>query len=367
VAADDLRARYAEEQRRSARTTTLLAGLIALALLPAWAVVDGLLVPDEFTSFLRIRFGFEIAIAVGCLLLRSPRVGGRWPEEMALAVIVLPQVAIAWMIPRTGDHVETYLLGQSLAVYASAFLIVWRWRLTAALVCITIGSTVVSLALSDPPPTASTLARVGFYLVTAGAISIVAQVYRERTGWERFVAIAELEEERRRNVALVEDLDRLSREDALTGIGNRRAWEERVTAELLRAQRNGSTLAVIVCDLDHFKTVNDTLGHATGDRVLRAATQLFVDRVRVTDFVARMGGDEFCVLCPDTSLLEAEAIAVELSTLARSHDWPDGAHVTFSLGVAEMRPGDVDPTDLVHRADRALYLAKSTRDAVRVA
>ncbi len=83
-----------------------------------------------------------------------------------------------------------------------------------------------------------------------------------------------------------------------TAVGNRRAWEERSVHELLRAKRHGGTISVILCDLDNFKTVNDTLGHAAGDRVLRATAALLTGRARATDLVVRLGGDGFCVLGP---------------------------------------------------------------------
>jgi len=367
VGANELRAAYAAQQRLAARTTTLIAGVVALIAFPIWAIFDAIVVPEEADAFLEVRLGFEAAIALAWLALLWGRIGGRWPEQTAFALITLPELAIGWMIPRTGDRMEPYLLGLSLAIYASAFLIVWRWHLTALLVAFTIASTAAFAVTADPGLEDHQVATIAFYLTTAGTLAIVAQVYRHRTGWQRFVAQAALEEERRRNAALVEELDQLSREDPLTGVGNRRAWEERIVNELLRAKREGGTVSVIVCDLDHFKVVNDTLGHAAGDRVLRATTALLTERLRATDFVARLGGDEFCVLCASTGLLDAQALAVELADRARATTWPDGARVTFSVGVAEARPGDVDPADVLQRADRALYDAKSTRDTVRIA
>ena len=85
------------------------------------------------------------------------------------------------------------------------------------------------------------------------------------------------------------------------------------------------------------------------------------------ELVVRLGGDEFCVLCPDTGLPAAQALALEIAHLARTTAWPDGVQLTFSVGVAEARPGDVNPDEILHRADLALYDAKSTRDTVRIA
>jgi diguanylate cyclase (GGDEF)-like protein len=366
VASVDLRAAYADQQRHAARTTTSIGAIVALVAFPAWAIFDQLVLPAQAATFLRLRIGFEAAIVVGWLALRSRRVGGRWPEQSSFVLLALPLLAISWMIPRAGDQLEPYLLGLSLVIFASAFLIVWRWQLTVLLVGLTALALSTSYLTAPIDPAAQQIATVVFYLATAGAIAVAAQLYRHQIGWQRFVIEAALDEERVRNAALVDELDQITREDALTGVGNRRAWEQRTVNELLRATRNGGPVSVILCDLDSFKSVNDSFGHAAGDRVLRAAAALLTNRVRATDFVVRFGGDEFCVLCPDTGLLEARALALEIAEVARATRWPDGAHVTFSIGVAEARPGDVDPDEVLHRADLALYAAKATRDTVQI-
>ena len=133
------------------------------------------------------------------------------------------------------------------------------------------------------------VATITFYLVTASTLAIVAQVYRERKGWQQHVTRTQLEGERRRNEVLVAELDQLTREDPLTSVGNRRAWEERLTGEFLRARRSGRPLSIIVCDFDHFKAINDLHGHNIGDAVLRIGAGVLAARVRPSDFVARLG------------------------------------------------------------------------------
>ena len=332
-----------------------------------WAIFDAVVVPHQSRSFLAVRAGCELTIALCWLLLRSRRVGHRWPEHVAFALVALPEVAIGWMLPRTGNQLDPYVLGLSLTIYASAFLIVWRWRLTALLVLFT-GATTALFSVQAPHSlSAAQVMTVVFYLGTAGAISTVGQLYRDRTAWLKFVAEAALADERRRNAALVDELNELTRQDPLTGVGNRRAWEERAVAEMLRVKRHGGALSMILCDLDHFKSVNDTVGHAAGDRVLRAAATLLVDRVRETDLVVRFGGDEFCVLCPDTELGVAQALADDIVERARLNDWPDGVHLTVSAGVAQARAVETDASALLHRADAAMYRAKMTRDTVSAA
>ncbi|MCU1366118.1 MAG: diguanylate cyclase protein [Ilumatobacteraceae bacterium] len=359
----ELRAGYVAEQRAAARSTALLAGVVAIAVFPLWTVFDEIvLVHGE--EFIGLRIGFEVAIVVAWFALRSARIGRRWPEPAAFLLVALPEIAISWMIPRTGDHIEPYLLGLSITIYASAFVIVWHWHLTALLVVLTGALVALFCVQAADPISAPQIATIVFYLGTAGAISIVGQIYRHRTGWLKFVTEAELADERQRNAVLVEELNQLSRQDPLTGIGNRRAWEERVVAELLRSERHGRALSVILCDLDDFKAVNDTLGHAAGDRVLRATAALLLDRVRATDFVVRFGGDEFCVLCPDTPLALAQGLADDIVRRARSFAWPDGLRLSVSVGVAQAQPTETDPSLVVQRADAAMYRAKRARSTV---
>ena len=359
---EHLRAGYHAQLRTAARETTVLAGAVGVVAFPLWVVFDALVLPDGASTFLGLRLLFEGLIVVAWLALRSPRLGGRWPEPMAFLLVVLLQLGIAWMVPRVGDRLEPYVLGLSLPMYASAFLIVWRWQLTAALAAVT-GAFVAAASVSAAPGLDRTaVATTAFYLATAAAISIAGQVYRQHLGWQQYVTNAALDEERRRNQALVAELDQLSREDPLTAVGNRRAWEERLYGEFLRSRRSGRPMAVLVGDIDRFKVINDTHGHATGDGVLRSVAALLSERVRATDFVARLGGDEFGVVLPDTTGDAAAHVALDLAVRMRA-----GGACTVSFGVAELEPTDPGPADVVRRADAALYDAKRTRDCVKVA
>jgi diguanylate cyclase (GGDEF)-like protein len=149
--------------------------------------------------------------------------------------------------------------------------------------------------------------------------------------------------------ALYREVGRLARTDSLTGVANRRAWDEELPRELDRAARSGQPLCVALVDLDHFKAYNDRHGHPAGDRLLKAAAAAWQDRLRKTDLLARYGGEEFAVLLPDCGLGDAMEIAERVRTTL-----PEG---TCSLGVAAW-DGREDATALVTRADRALYAAK---------
>jgi len=150
--------------------------------------------------------------------------------------------------------------------------------------------------------------------------------------------------------------------DALTAIANRRAYEERLETEISRWQRHGGHLSLMVFDLDHFKSINDSYGHIVGDKVLRGLTATFQRSIRRTDFLARYGGEEFVLILPETSLDETMVIADKLRAEVEQCVFKyqgEVVPVTVSIGVAELREGDTRES-LFERADRALYLAKKS-------
>ena len=149
--------------------------------------------------------------------------------------------------------------------------------------------------------------------------------------------------------------------DPLTGAGNRRRASRSLAAALARAERTGSTVAALALDLDHFKRVNDNLGHQTGDEVLQCFTKMLFDNVRPYDTVARMGGEEFTILAPGLDVVEARSLAERLIA-ATPHACADPLgeryRQTVSIGVA-LYPDHADYGDgLLRRADAALYDAK---------
>jgi diguanylate cyclase (GGDEF)-like protein len=148
-----------------------------------------------------------------------------------------------------------------------------------------------------------------------------------------------------------------ARIDSLTGLANRRALEEILAAEISRAQRFRHDLAVVLLDLDHFKDINDSFGHAAGDVMLRAVSVLLTSLARQGDTVARWGGEEFVVVLPETDLTGARRFAERLRRTIEAH--PVGEmRTSASCGVAAMVPDDsVDA--LVGAADQGLYRAKS--------
>lgn len=156
-------------------------------------------------------------------------------------------------------------------------------------------------------------------------------------------------------------LERLALTDPLTGLANRRAFDESLSAEIARAFRNCKPLSLLYLDIDHFKSVNDQHGHGVGDEILTGFADLLRRHARRIDVPARIGGEEFAVLLPHTgrthAVLVAERIrkAVESAPLGRTKTVP----VTVSIGVAQFHGASLDDgSDFVQEADEALYQAK---------
>ena len=163
---------------------------------------------------------------------------------------------------------------------------------------------------------------------------------------------------RQRLATLNYELDRLARVDSLTGLHNRRDVEERLTAAVSSAKRHGSELAVLLIDIDHFKVVNDTLGHQAGDAVLISAAHTIRTSLRIEDTVGRWGGEEFLAVLSDTDAQSAVAVAERLrADIADPTSHTDLNHpITVTVGVAAWTSGEID--DLIKRADAALYAGK---------
>jgi diguanylate cyclase (GGDEF)-like protein len=156
-----------------------------------------------------------------------------------------------------------------------------------------------------------------------------------------------------------ETIERLARTDALTGLNNRRTLEEALQREIARAGRMGESLSVIIADLDHFKSVNDDYGHATGDHVLAGAASVFASQTRPYDVAARYGGEEFVLLVPGASTENAVGIAERIRKEMAEIKVPGCARqITVSLGVATWMANET-PEQFVARADAALYKAKN--------
>jgi diguanylate cyclase (GGDEF)-like protein len=159
--------------------------------------------------------------------------------------------------------------------------------------------------------------------------------------------LRELQEELRTSAAV----------DALTGAFNRKKIEQLLEGEIERATRYNGPLSLILFDLDHFKTVNDTYGHLSGDYVLKTVIRIIQDHIRKTDSLGRWGGEEFMLLAPETCMAQAAGLADKIRQHVEIFAYENVGSITISCGLAELQVGDTVDS-LIKRADDALYKAK---------
>jgi diguanylate cyclase (GGDEF)-like protein len=170
----------------------------------------------------------------------------------------------------------------------------------------------------------------------------------------------------------IQELEELALRDPLTGLLNRRAFQERLEEEVARAQRYGSELSLLLVDIDHFKRVNDTYGHVVGDVALTHVAHVLAQERRMSDVAARYGGEEFAMLAPHTTRDGALALAERLRHAVRERPYRARSghdHLCVSVGVATLSVRVEGAAELlIDAADRALYVAKREgRDRVSVA
>jgi diguanylate cyclase (GGDEF)-like protein len=162
------------------------------------------------------------------------------------------------------------------------------------------------------------------------------------------------------------ELARMATTDPLTGIANRRHFEQLADAARAQAKRYAKPLSLLMFDIDHFKRINDRFGHLTGDQVLVELTGLVARALRDTDTLARWGGEEFVVIMPHCAASDAMQLAHKLRALIANRAFAEVGGVTVSLGVAEFKP-DESVDDWFKRVDNALYEAKAGgRNTVRL-
>ncbi len=205
-----------------------------------------------------------------------------------------------------------------------------------------------------------------------GSIGFIAVFSRSRSHTWDEDEVRELEELALRAGPAIENANRfrearqLADLDALTGLHNRRYFHETLAREVARAHRYDRLLALIVFDLDDFKAINDQIGHLAGDAVIAESAERVRDVVRSADFACRVGGDEFAVILPESTLADADQLYRRLQAALSARPIGQAGRLSFSAGVAELRSED-DPTVFFERADEALYRAKERGKAQVVA
>ena len=271
------------------------------------------------------------AIAIALLLVRyGPRMSTRWLAALGpIGVVMIAQALIG--APHAGDAAVLYVWP---VVWSSFFL--GRRGAIAILATIALAHAAVLLAL---PPTRGYMGRWFEVMIPACTVALV------------IVTLAE------RNERLLRRLAEEARIDSLTGLLNRRGFEERAALALAMAERDGTPMALAMFDIDHFKQVNDDWGHEVGDRVLARTGRIIERQARETDVVARYGGEEFVVLLAGSDLGAAHSFGERVRNSLAAAQAPDMPVVRVSVGVDAGRAAE-NVQVLQRNADDALYRAK---------
>lgn len=350
-----------------ARTSALVITVTALVVVPLWSFFDLALEPHHARAFITVRLLCDVPILAAVLALWHGR-GGR-PELLAFGSLAVVQTEVAWMVSRAGDNRQFYLLGFTLALYAGGLLLAGGARWTVALVGVTTAAFALFEVTAPQRMTRHELLAAATYLGTASLIAGLSHAQRHRLTTREFAVRARLEEEQAHGRALLARVERLSREDPLTGLANRRCWDEQLALACEGSRRTGAELALVLLDVDRFKEINDRLGHAGGDEALTWVAAVMERRVPEAGLVARLGGDELAILLPGVTGQQAAALAERVRRdvqLRRIVD-TDELTLTVSQGVAVARGAGATGHALMQAADRALYQAKGTRDSVALA
>jgi len=299
------------------------------------------------------------------LLFYSVYVGFRWFAKQrgieSRRELLMAGGAIALVLAASLVNVELAIgIGRCIAlgIGANAVTMLWRCRIKglkataracAVLLALTMAIIVVNMFGRLPMEAWLANSPESGFVVVMRALTMTLVTILSFS----FVALFVGETNRR----LQED----TRTDSLTKLRNRRAMEEVAIREVWQAVRKQTPLALLMLDLDHFKNLNDTWGHALGDRALRIVGKVLQREMGPRELTARMGGEEFAVLLPGVGLEEAGVVAERLrSAIAqlRLHETENSASMTVSIGVSVLRDGEHSWTEMLCRADDALYRAK---------
>ena len=218
--------------------------------------------------------------------------------------------------------------------------------------------TVMTVFYLLPPRVAFLLSALGItilFILINSELPIISQMTTVATVLSTFFVSLVFA---RRKQSQQRKLQRMAIEDPLTGLGNRYALENQLKHTIGLSERTQQPVCAILFDIDHFKRINDNYGHATGDKVLKKFASLFKQRVRASDSLFRMGGEEFLLITEATNLKDASTLAEELRELLANTELVEGLRTTTSAGVAQYEPGQTIEQWL-KQADDALYEAKN--------
>ncbi|MEY4764677.1 MAG: hypothetical protein RI907_1350 [Pseudomonadota bacterium] len=364
----DLEAKFQDDHADKRRRWVTLSGLM-VAILVNWLLLpDLLMVPDVYDLAVRLRlFGFTPLILMGIFFTATLKLPMHWVREWSMVVPGLGATAIT-----------CYLSWKSQDVYAGPYLVslipvivfantVAHMRLWPALFMDLAILVMYGLVWSTKPDAPLNIMLPATMTLVASVVFTLYGCYSlEREGRRNWLL-------RERESSLLGELgaankrlDQVSRSDMLTEVANRRHFDEFLLHTWERARVDGSEIALMMIDVDHFKAYNDRYGHIDGDACLRDVADVLKRRLRRPgDLIARFGGEEFIAVLSGTSLEvalgAAERVRKGIENMNRLHAAsPTHAVVTVSIGVASLRPHapHATPAQLIAAADEALYLAK---------
>jgi diguanylate cyclase (GGDEF)-like protein len=334
-------------------------GLFDLFLLSNMATVPSL-VPLSAA----LRLGIATPLALAFILLDWRGRLSRLYDPLLLVLAVTAAAIAAVMAPLIRDPAG---LPDVQAVPLILLVTGMSWRLKPRMATANaIFSTAIFVAAEIFCPVVPR-AQLGSMILTAVAIGAACLMFTRRLEWrDRRVFLLNLNEQLRRALIAEQNsgLLRAVQTDALTGVANRRCFDETLASSWQEAQRTGSALALIMIDIDHFKKFNDFYGHQGGDDCLRLVAAQLRGAARSSDVVARYGGEEFAVILPGAGIEKAaeiaERIRAAVAAMQLGHEGVEGgATVTISLGIASVVPGtEYSAKGLIEMADQRLYAAK---------
>ena len=333
-----------------------LAALLIIFLFPLFWILDWVALPHwaMLTLWLRL-LGILYSLAVWIGAVRLSSLIYRHTNAIAISLGLLIGGLIAIMAWLDDGYESPYYAGLNLVILGASFLFAWPLRLSLGFNALLYGVYMAPLlfgfiAIDD---LGVSITNQSFLLSTI-LITVVAQQYRLAQERKDYISTQHQQ-------ILLRHVEVLAATDPLTGLYNRRQFFTLGTYEVPRALRLNQHLSILTIDVDYFKQINDTHGHSMGDELLRAASKIFQANLREQDILARIGGDEFVVLLPDTNIHEAALVAERIrhsteSLSVQSKQFP--SPITISIGVATLTPDIPDLDTLLSRCDEALYAAK---------
>ena len=362
---EKLEAAFQVEMDRMRERRLRKTGLAAVLLYSAFAISDRIMIPDAYLTAWAIRFLVIVPLLLLCtfFVYRIHNAAAR--EAILAATIMTTGVSLPW-ITSFSEHANAshYQTGLTLIVLFGNIVVSLRFR--SALVTSVMMTLLYGYALSRvqgmPQEVRFNNWLFCFAAVTISLIANFRMDQDQRRAW--FARVREHERNKELSHA-VELLAKLSAEDGLTQIANRREFDRRLDIEWGRARRDGTPVALIMVDVDCFKNYNDHYGHQAGDACLQQiANRLHAIPQRAADLVARFGGEEFVALLPATTGADAARLAERMRNAVADLQIPHATSrvspgVTASFGVAALHPaGSTEPAQLIAAADAALYAAK---------